>query len=500
MRYFALGDSLTLGSGAGSAGSWAQQLANLWRGEGRAVEFHNLARSGYTSDQLLSREVPQLPDARPDDRVSVAIGTNDVSHLTPVGHYQDQLRAIYTALSHKGYAGPQCFALPQPDWSETYDGRRRGSARVLELIHAYNDALEYETITYGARYVDLWPLLEQQAAARLWSSGVHPNAAAYTQWARAVFDNMAGSLGPVPGGGAAATPDAPTPGGGGSSREFRWYGFPADRLGLVAHPRGTGFPLAVPLTPAQVFAQHPEVTTLACGPMFDGSDARPILGYRYFDREAGLDVHPTRHQDAGWTLSVYAGESVVLHGPEIASGASVAIQCPFAMVENGRHAWPDTAERNDTWRCAVGVLSDKRLIFAIGYTGLPTFTRRALATDYGPGVRLLWLLYLDGGHIGRVAQKDWAWGASATGTPGYLVERFGTPTATPPATSAPSSTGGGGGGGHGGRPAAPRPADAPPSLFVSQAAMRPPSGVKLAATFGLLFGSLAGARYLRRRR
>lgn len=448
MRFVALGDSLTAGSGAGSAGSWAKQLADRWRAQGRTVAFRNLAVSGYTTQDLLTREVPQIADGA--GVFSVAIGTNDVSHGTPASTYQNQLREVFTALSRKGVSGPQVFAIPQPNWSNTYDGRRRGSARVLALIEAYNDALQYETLAFGGRYVDLWPLMLRQAAAGMWSSGVHPSAAAYTAWADACARELAGWEALEAPTSTPAPPSTPVDGGG-TSRAFRWYGFLADRLGLVAHPltRDTA-PRAEPLSPAAVFAAHPDVTTLVCGPMFGGSDTRPVLIRRYLDTAAGINVQGS-HTD-GHTLCVVDGEAVVLPGNRVAPGARVAVGLPFAMVQDGRDTWPEVSERDTTWRAAVGILSDKRLIFALGDSGLQAFTDAALAANYGPGVSLRFLGYLDGGHEGQIAQKLWRWGASPAPAPGFLVERGGSATPMPPRSSASSPEPGAGGGGGGGRP------------------------------------------------
>ena len=56
IRYLALGDSFTIGTGTTPDKAFPALLAARWRAAGRAVELLNPAVNGYTTDELITRE------------------------------------------------------------------------------------------------------------------------------------------------------------------------------------------------------------------------------------------------------------------------------------------------------------------------------------------------------------------------------------------------------------------------------------------------------------
>jgi lysophospholipase L1-like esterase len=75
--------------------------------------------------------------------------------------------------------------LPQPDWSRSPSAASFGTQPVLaESIARFNGALAAEARAKGAEWVDLVPLmLEQASKGMLASDGLHPSSSAYDQWA-----------------------------------------------------------------------------------------------------------------------------------------------------------------------------------------------------------------------------------------------------------------------------------------------------------------------------
>jgi lysophospholipase L1-like esterase len=80
VRYLALGDSLSQGVGAPDeqTGAFPALLAERWRGEGCEVELQNAGISGYTAEQVLTDEVPQIDEFKPT-LITFQAGGNDMS-------------------------------------------------------------------------------------------------------------------------------------------------------------------------------------------------------------------------------------------------------------------------------------------------------------------------------------------------------------------------------------------------------------------------------------
>src|SRR5437660_6883679 len=90
MRYLALGDSYTIGTGASDQShSWPSIIASRI-----GAELTNPAVNGYTTLDLIRDELSYLERIRPDV-VSILIGVNDlVQGRTPV-EYRESLSRIY---------------------------------------------------------------------------------------------------------------------------------------------------------------------------------------------------------------------------------------------------------------------------------------------------------------------------------------------------------------------------------------------------------------------
>jgi acyl-CoA thioesterase-1 len=179
--YVAVGDSFTIGTGSTPDRSFPARLASRW-----PASLANLGVNGFTTSDVIDRELPQLPLLHPDF-TTLAIGANDIVRGVSAERYRAHLQTIFAALAQ---SVPRCHvvALPQPDWSASPAARSFGSPETIGAkIRDFNGMLKQEAVGQGARYVDLFPLMRRQADARMIASdGLHPSAAAYDEWAEAI--------------------------------------------------------------------------------------------------------------------------------------------------------------------------------------------------------------------------------------------------------------------------------------------------------------------------
>lgn len=191
IRYLALGDSFTAGTGNVPAEAFPSRLASLWRAHGRRVTLENVAVNGYTTEDVRAQEIPEVAPFHPTF-VTLAVGANDYVHGWSADVYRSHVRALFRAILDAGVAPSRIVALPQPEWSLSPAAASFGDPpQVGAAIVAFNAILRDEARAAGARYVDLYPLMHRQAEAKMVAGdGLHPSARAHAEWAAAIYEQV----------------------------------------------------------------------------------------------------------------------------------------------------------------------------------------------------------------------------------------------------------------------------------------------------------------------
>jgi lysophospholipase L1-like esterase len=185
--YLALGDSFTIGTGVGSDRAFPAVLASRWAARGIQCDLTNPSVNGYATDDLIRDELPLARVVRPA-LVTVLIGANDIVRGSSERRYRAQLARIHAALADAGVVASAIHALPQPDWSLSPAGATYGDpAEIARRIERFNAIARDEAERAGGRYVDIFPLMRDQARrSMLAPDGLHPSAEAHEQWATAL--------------------------------------------------------------------------------------------------------------------------------------------------------------------------------------------------------------------------------------------------------------------------------------------------------------------------
>jgi len=188
LRYLALGDSYTIGTGASDPSrAWPSIIARRLEHEmGLAVELTNPAVNGFTTEDLIEHELPDLARLRPD-LVTVLIGVNDRVRDRSATHYGAVLRRIYDEIAS---SAARAVAVSIPVWSYVPAASNFGGAdRVARLTAAFNEVARGEAEARGFVWVDIEAASTSGIGSEGWiaSDDLHPGDAQYAAWAEAIW-------------------------------------------------------------------------------------------------------------------------------------------------------------------------------------------------------------------------------------------------------------------------------------------------------------------------
>jgi lysophospholipase L1-like esterase len=192
IRYVALGDSYTIGTGlADVAQNFPSLLASRLREEtGIDVALVNLGVNGYTTADLIREELPVATGLRPE-LVTILIGANDVVQGSDEATYRTRLAEIYDTLMGLGLAAKRVLAISTPDFSALPGAAPFGSPGELRgRIDAFNGIAQYEAVSRGFAYVDITAISREDNTRDDWlaGDGLHPGPAQHRAIADRIWD------------------------------------------------------------------------------------------------------------------------------------------------------------------------------------------------------------------------------------------------------------------------------------------------------------------------
>ena len=183
VRLLTLGDSFTIGTGAPPEAAWPRRLADAWS-RACPVRLENPARNGFTTDDLLARELSTLPTFQPT-LVTLSIGANDLVRGRSVEAYEARVHTIFDRLAAAGVPADRVITLPQPDWSASPTASAFGAPAALHArIDTFNAALARVSAARGARHIAVAARLDRPVDVA--PDGLHPSAASHMALADAL--------------------------------------------------------------------------------------------------------------------------------------------------------------------------------------------------------------------------------------------------------------------------------------------------------------------------
>jgi lysophospholipase L1-like esterase len=196
LRYVALGDSYTIGTSVEPEERWPNQLTARMREDTPSLDLvANLGVNGYTSRDVLDRELPELDALRPEF-VTLLAGVNDVVQRVPPDRYEANAASILDALLDR-LPAERVVAIATPDYTVTPAGADYGDPAVQAAgIVRNNEILERLARERGVAWVDIHDisLLAADDRSLVADDGLHPSGLQYALWVERILPAVRGLL------------------------------------------------------------------------------------------------------------------------------------------------------------------------------------------------------------------------------------------------------------------------------------------------------------------
>ncbi|MGL4596526.1 MAG: SGNH/GDSL hydrolase family protein [Bacteroidia bacterium] len=197
--YLPLGDSYTICQGATQAESWPLLLTKQLNDSGIPLHLlDNPARTGYTTQNLIDRELPLL-DKNKVDFVTLCIGVNDWVQGVDSATFHKNLIYILDRVGQKITNKNNIILLTIPDFGVTPSGKNYGGGRnISEGLMAFNSIIRQEAEKRKLPLVDLFPISKdmEKDASLVAKDGLHPSAKEYAIWEKLIFPSALKMLKP----------------------------------------------------------------------------------------------------------------------------------------------------------------------------------------------------------------------------------------------------------------------------------------------------------------
>ena len=195
--YLALGDSYTIGEAVPESERWPVQLRNALNDRGFKVAPPKIiAKTGWTTGDLIQGINTQLNVQRDFDLVSILIGVNDQYQGIRIGEYENQLREIFRkAIDHCKTREKGVFAVSIPDYSVTPFGKEK-AGEIRKEIDEFNEVFRRVADDYNVAFYNITPISRDAAndPELIASDDLHPSGMMYRFWVQKIVDEVAAKL------------------------------------------------------------------------------------------------------------------------------------------------------------------------------------------------------------------------------------------------------------------------------------------------------------------
>lgn len=195
--YLALGDSYTIGESVAEPERWPVQLAEALRERGFDMAAPKIiAKTGWTTENLIRGINSELNVQRDFDLVSILIGVNNQFQGKPITEYEVQLREIFRkAINHSKKREEGVFAVSIPDYGYTPFGAAN-QEKISAEIDEFNAVFRKIAEEFNVDFYNITPISRQgiEDPELVANDGLHPSGLMYRYWVAQFIDEVAEKL------------------------------------------------------------------------------------------------------------------------------------------------------------------------------------------------------------------------------------------------------------------------------------------------------------------
>lgn len=190
IRYVPLGDSYTICQGAKLSECWTELLTvNLYKKSVQIELITNPARSGWTTKDLIERELPAFELARPDF-TTLLIGVNDWVQNVHPDTFRKNLSFIIDRIQATLPDSQNIIIISIPDFSVKPQGEKYSQGRNISAgLMSFNEIIFEEAAKRKIRTVDLFTISREMKYDKemVAEDGLHPSYKEYEIWEKMIF-------------------------------------------------------------------------------------------------------------------------------------------------------------------------------------------------------------------------------------------------------------------------------------------------------------------------
>lgn len=191
--YLALGDSYTIGESVPESERWPVQLvARLNENDYKVAPPKIIAKTGWTTGNLLNAMRSELNYTRKFDLVSILIGVNNQYQGKSIEAYEEELREIFKlALNHSKRREKGVFALSIPDYGVTPFGQANAET-IGQEIDEFNSVFKKVAAEFNVDFYNITPISREaeRDADLIAEDGLHPSGLMYRYWVDEIIDEI----------------------------------------------------------------------------------------------------------------------------------------------------------------------------------------------------------------------------------------------------------------------------------------------------------------------
>lgn len=195
--YLALGDSYTIGESVVETERWPVQLAEQLRDRNyKMAPPKIIAKTGWTTEDLLKGMENELGVQRDFDLVSILIGVNNQYQGKLITEYEEDLRTIFRkAINHSKTREQGVFAVSIPDYGYTPFGAAR-QEEISAEIDRFNAVFKRVASEFNVSFYNITPISRdaEENPELVASDGLHPSGLMYEFWVNQIVNMVAEKL------------------------------------------------------------------------------------------------------------------------------------------------------------------------------------------------------------------------------------------------------------------------------------------------------------------